>query len=73
MEYHHQRAHDTGRGVELPVSLSSCSANLDIGAIQNVLFTAVLDYPDVSEQVYHIPQPPLVRLGPGEILEEDVL
>ena len=40
---------------------------------QQILFTAVLDYPDVSEQVYHIPQPPLVRLGPGEVLEEDVL
>ena len=33
----------------------------------------MLDHLDIGEEIYHLSQPPLVQLGPGEIFGQDVL
>ena len=76
LEHFHQRFDHTLRREELPGQLALLLGEFPqavlVGVPQNILAVSVLYHLEVSKQIDHIAQPPLVQLRAGKILGEDV-
>ena len=72
-----ERAHHAGRREELagefPLLLRKARKAVFIGSPEDVFLRPVIHHVTVGKEIDHIAEPPLVQLGPCEVLRQNIL